>query len=202
MKTKITLSILSLALFLSYSFTSNSNSQISARVYRNIKTYDLQTKLEIKFSQLLVDDQLNVIVFHSLTCPFNTVYKTKIDSIHEAFTSDSIRLIYINSNSLENNIKEISPTLNDFVSRTNNSYLLDKSAQLKNIFNIHKNGTILVCKQEGLKGIKTYFKGPVDDSPQSKNAKTTFLDAAIKAALEDKTTKIDAIQTGCRIINH
>lgn len=201
MKTKQSIIYL-FVLFLVTSFISESNSYIDSRSYRNITVFDLQTNSSSKLGTFLKDDDLYVLVFHSLTCPFNMVYDSKIDSLSKSNTADSVKFVYINSNTLENDIKNIEPNLTKFTAQKSNSYLLDKSHRLKNLFQITKNGTIIICKKEKSSGIKIFYRGPADDSPQSTIAKNDFLNLAIKRALLGKETIIDAIQTGCRITNH
>lgn len=125
-----------------------------------------------------------------------------MSSIIEKFSADSVTFLYVNSNPFENQIKEPLPELETFSGICKCPYLLDFNNSIKKLFDIKKNGTILVVKQVKGIGIDIFYNGPIDDSPQSKIALNNFLEIAIQNALQNTVSNFNTVETGCRILNH
>lgn len=200
MKTKHLLFILPF-LFLCLSFVYRYK-YIDKSNYYHIKVFDLKADSASTLSEYIKED-IHVMIFHSISCPFNNIYEEKLSSIKKSYAKDSVHFVYVNSNAFENNIKKTDHQVLDFQKSSDCSYILDQDKTLKNLFNIQKNGTIVVFKQDNTKGIRLFYTGPLDDSPQSQETSNNYLDLALKnALLKDRNTNIDVIQTGCRITNH
>ena len=202
-KLLIILSFLTLVLF---SFAHIEYHVLSKRSYKSIRVFDYKSNKNYNFNKVL-DDDLCLLVFHSVHCPFNETYASKLDSIYSAHQSDSLQLIYVNSNSAENNKKNTDTLITSFTESHSGFYILDGNRRLEKLFNSVssqriKNSTTILCRQTK-DGIKTFYSGPVDSSPQQDAGDyKEYLEDAIQEALLGKVTKNSAINTGCRIVNH
>lgn len=188
-----------------FSFATYEYSKIPKRSYKNLRVFDLKTGKNHNLEDIL-GDKLSLIVFHSAHCPFNKVYHEKLDSISQVHVEDSLRVFYVNSNSAENSKKTTDDSVVKFAEAHRGHYILDTYRTIERLFNSTskqkvKNSTVFLCKQVN-NGIKTYYSGPIDDSPQQNEQATPYLEEAILKALEGKISKNEVINTGCRIVNH
>lgn len=186
-------------------FTPYYYTKIPKRSYNHIRVFDLKTSKNYPLETVL-GNKLTVVVFHSAHCPFNDVYHAKLDSLSFAHIQDSLQVIYINSNSAENSKKAPDSLIVNFSKQHKGFYILDTYRTIENLFNRTssqkvKNSTVFLCKQLDT-GIKTYYSGPIDDSPQQNQEGKPYLENAISRARQGKTSKNEVINTGCRIVNH
>jgi len=196
-------------LFMSFVLLDNSQpyNSINKHQYSNIKLYDLKNEASLKLVDVL-DSNLNVLIFHSIDCPFNRAYQSRLDTLQKDFSNDSVAFVYVNSNVSEKSKIIENPKMVDFISTHSSSYLLDNTRKIERILNSvnHtsiKNGTSIVCQLEQKK-LKIYYIGPIDETPQKKYTNSNgLLKSAIESALINQPTNNDSIiNTGCRIINH
>ena len=189
-------------IFLSWNWVSNIK-KIPLIDYKYTKVFDVESEETVLFRNVMTD-KLNVIIFHSLDCPFNKIYHDKLNLLIEE--SDSINFIFINSNPSEIEENFSITTIPSFTySKENSYYFLDKTRSIKRICDIKKNGTCLICQfKKSSSSIEIFYQGPVDNSPQNNesNSSEDFLETAISNALNGKETKYKGFQTGCRILNH
>jgi hypothetical protein len=171
--------------------------------YKNVKTYHLQDHKTKLLRDVLPVNQVFVMVFHSVNCPFNAANQAKIqDMITQYQTTDSLTFVYVNSNVFECGMDKPNPSIEAFLKSCSCPYLLDGKRVIKDLFGVQKNGTILVCKQEENKAIKVYYQGPFDDSPLSKTSHENYLKLVLEQAKKDKMVDFEPVVTGCRILEH
>lgn len=198
---KISKSILTATLLLCASWAAGQLKNISTTRYTYLKVTEVKSK-EAVYLRNLLSDKLTVVIFHSFSCPFNSTYAYKIDSLAIQYESDSVQFIYINSNSMENEGTKLTPHQKTFIAESQPLYLLDREKRLMKLMDVDKNGMAIVCLQSKRSGIQVYYKGSIDDSPQKSNARKNYLKTAIDNGLAGKPTSNSGISTGCRIVSH
>jgi thiol-disulfide isomerase/thioredoxin len=139
-----------------------------------------------------------VVIFTSLSCPYDQHYRDRIKSLSEKYAGQ-VSFFLINANPGED---EAAPKMKAAYDGWGLSvpYLSDKSQTAMTAFNAKRTPEAVLLKPNG-NGLTVIYQGAIDDNPQVHNdTGINFLDDAIGALLANQSPRVTTERViGCTI---
>jgi hypothetical protein len=153
---------------------------------------------------ITLDSQLKgkglVLIFHSLKCPFATMYDGRIKSLQSVYQSQGFDFILVNPESGKST--EDSQALKMYLEKTgfNMPYLLDELQVWTKYFNVTKIPEVLILTDTG-SGVEVWFRGAIDNNPQAESSVSEkFLENALQQVLKGEKPNPSQVRSmGCNI---
>lgn len=160
---------------------------------------DALTKKSITIESQLKEKGL-VLIFHSLKCPFATMYDGRIKALQSAYQSQGFNFVLINPES--GKTTEDSQALITYLEKTGFKmpYLLDELQVWTKHFNVTKIPEVLILTDSG-SGAEVWFRGSIDNNPQAEGSVSEkFLENALQQVLKgEKPNPSQVRPMGCNI---
>lgn len=160
---------------------------------------DALTQKSITIESQLKEKGL-VLIFHSLKCPFATMYDGRIKVLQNAYQSQGFNFVLINPES--GKTTEDSQALITYLEKTGFKmpYLLDELQVWTKHFNVTKIPEVLILTDSG-SGAEVWFRGSIDNNPQAEGSVSEkFLENALQQVLKgEKPNPSQVRPMGCNI---
>lgn len=142
--------------------------------------------------------QAVVVVFHSLSCPYDLHYAERIKKLAQAYGAN-VSFYLINSNpGPDEQVDKMKAAYNNL--GLTMPYLADKDQVLMTALQAHKSPEAILLKKEGGQ-LRVVYQGAIDDNAQvHHDAEVNFLENAIKDVLAGKNPAVPTERpVGCTI---
>ena len=106
---------------------------IDFRTFKNTQVFNATQNSTVFFRDLFPENHLVVLVFHSIKCPFSKANKVKMDKELKLHETDSLVVIYVNSNPFENKAGTPLKEIDEFAKNCRCTYLLDRNYFVKKL---------------------------------------------------------------------
>lgn len=175
-------------LFLSSSLT------VMGQVIGDFSLTDVRNEEEVSLASFS-DKKAVVVIFTSLTCPFDQYYQERLADIATNYNNSEIQVLFINSIPSES-----VDQLKSEVSTLNAPYLADKQQVVMRLLDASKSPeAIILIPVNG--GFRKLYQGAIDNNPQvATDVKKPYLIENLKDLLAgEPLTYGDVLPVGCRI---
>lgn len=154
--------------------------------------------------QVTINSQLNekglVLIFHSIKCPFATMYEGRIKAIQNAYQSQGFNFLLVNPEGGDSPVDQ--QALKSYIETAGFKmpYLLDDQMTWTKHFNVSKIPEVLILTLNGSE-IEVIFRGAIDNNPQAETSVTEkFLEKALDQILKgEKPIPSQIRPMGCNI---
>lgn len=148
----------------------------------------------------MVSGKGQVLLFHSLSCPFAKLYESRIRDLKTMFQNQGINFALVNP---EVGTTEAEQTpLREYIDQTglNMSYLIDVDQSWTKVFGITKIPEVIVLSP-GAEGLQISYRGAIDNNPQSQSAVSErHLERALNQILRgENITPSQVRAVGCNV---
>ena len=168
-----------------------------AQDLKGIQFLDPETNQQKALTSLM--DKGVVLIFSSLTCPYDQYYRERILTLHEAYGARGIKVVMVNSNTGSGDSAE---EIKKFTSKNQwpIPYLIDTEGKVASELDIAKSSTALLIGNRGGK-YSIQYTGSIDSNAlNSDDVQEKYLEDALNNYLSGQPIDPKETQSaGCRI---
>lgn len=148
----------------------------------------------------LADGKGYVLIFHSLNCPFATIYEARIKALKSTFQNQGIKFALVNPEVGNSEAEQAS--LRSYIDKSgmNMSYLIDAGQAWTKVFSITKIPEVIVVTP-GQNGLEISYRGAIDNNPQSETSVSEkYLERALNSILKGEGATPGQVRpVGCNV---
>lgn len=145
----------------------------------------------------LAEVDVVVVCFTCNSCPYSVDYEDRLIALQQKYgvQNGKVAVVAINSNAVAADSLE-QMKLRAATKKFNFDYLKDESQDVARAFDAIYTPEFYVLNQER----KIIYRGAMDDSTKADEAKVSYVERAIEAALQNQTPEVTAVGArGCAI---
>ncbi|MCC9657363.1 thioredoxin family protein [Rhodopirellula halodulae] len=143
----------------------------------------------------LAESKLVVLAFTCNSCPYAVDAEDRLIKLTQDYADQSVAVVAVNVNQVE---EDLMPAMKRKAAEKSFpfTYAFDETQQIARDYGAKYTPQFFLIDQDR----KIAYMGSLDDSPDGREVKDTYLEDAIKALLDDKEVAVkETVPVGCRI---